>query len=56
MGTKGELWKNLDSEFWGLVDIALWIQSGGVNIDIGLLPYPKGKALRYLLLNLKRGT
>lgn len=48
IGKKGELWKNLDAEFFHIVELWRWKKSRLLDFKADELPYPIALGIRYL--------
>lgn len=47
IGRKRDLWKNLDDEFFQILELWRWHRAGLININS--LPYEKAVGIRYLV-------
>lgn len=51
IGKKGDLWKNLDNEFYEILEIWRWMRIGMLKVDIRDLPCNIALGLRSLCEN-----
>ena len=49
IGKKGELWKNLDSEYFQIYELYRWIKSGLLDLKLQDLDAKTAIGIRYLI-------